>query len=86
MTRNRMTYDEWEASQGISPSSPEAYYAELAWKASRAEMHGTIDKLLAHCGDPECMECGAIVCPHGEPLHFHHDGCPSCTLDDDDEQ
>lgn len=49
-------------------------------------LHDVIDKLLAHCGDPECMECGEIICPHGEPLHFHHDGCPSCTLDDDDEQ
>lgn len=21
---------------------------------------------------------GAPDCPHGDPLHFHHDGCPSC--------
>ena len=20
-------------------------------------------------------------CPHSEPLHFHHDGCPSCYFD-----
>jgi len=26
-----MTYDEWVQAQNISPSSPEAYYAELAW-------------------------------------------------------
>lgn len=42
-----------------------------------------VDELLEHCGDPECMGCGAIVCPHGEPLHFHHDGCPSCCQEDD---
>lgn len=24
-------YDRWEEEQGISPSSPEAYYAEDAW-------------------------------------------------------
>ena len=24
----------------------------------------------------ECIICGLIFC--GEPLHFHHDGCPSC--------
>ena len=27
-------------------------------------------------------------CPHSEPLHFHHDGCPSCynyEIDFDDE-
>lgn len=29
-----MTYQEWEAEQKISPSSPEAYYAELAWNAA----------------------------------------------------
>jgi hypothetical protein len=34
--------------------------------------------LLAHCPGPECFTCGEAVCPHGEPLHFHHDGCPSC--------
>jgi hypothetical protein len=38
----------------------------------------SVDKLLAHCPDPECFTCGEAVCPHGEPLHFHHDGCPSC--------
>lgn len=43
-----------------------------AWQAS------TIDHLLAHCGDSECSECAKFVCPHKEPLHFHHDGCPSC--------
>lgn len=37
-----------------------------------------IDALLAHCPDPECLTCGAIICPHHEPLHFHHDGCPAC--------
>lgn len=26
----------------------------------------------------ECRECSQIVCPHGEPLHYHHDGCPAC--------
>lgn len=34
-----------------------------------------------HNGDPvagECMRHGAQECPGDEPLHFHHDGCPSC--------
>lgn len=26
----------------------------------------------------ECMACGVRDCPHGEPLHYHHDGCPAC--------
>ena len=29
-----MKYEEWEKSQGISPSSPEALYAEKAWNAA----------------------------------------------------
>lgn len=38
-----------------------------------------VDALLAHCPDAECSECAKVVCPHGEPLHFHHDGCPACS-------
>jgi hypothetical protein len=30
------------------------------------------------CPDPECLVCGARDCPHREPLHYHHDGCPAC--------
>jgi hypothetical protein len=39
-----------------------------------------LDALLNHCDkdDGECGICGAIICPHGESLHFHHDGCPAC--------
>ena len=34
------------------------------------------------CPVEECLVCGARDCPHGEPLHYHHDGCPACwTLD-----
>lgn len=38
------------------------------------------DKLLNECMEDggECMKCSEICCPHGEPLHFHHDGCPAC--------
>ena len=46
------------------------------------ELHGSVR--LAHtCNssldDGECMACGVRDCPHGEPLHYHHDGCPACT-------
>jgi hypothetical protein len=33
---------------------------------------------LAACPDMECQECARIVCFSGDPMHFHHDGCPSC--------
>lgn len=40
-----------------------------------------LDEALALCKDAECGECARIVCPSGDPLHFHHDGCPSCSGD-----
>ncbi len=27
----------------------------------------------------ECMVCSVRDCPHQEPLHYHHDGCPACS-------
>lgn len=26
-----------------------------------------------------CEGCARTFCPHGERLHFHHDGCPACV-------
>lgn len=44
------------------------------------------------CENEECLYCGARDCPHNEPLHYHHDGCPSCysfldqyNLEDDED-
>lgn len=31
-------------------------------------------------GDGECLACGERDCPQGEPMHYHHDGCPSCDM------
>ena len=31
--------------------------------------------------ESECDICGALDCPKAEPLHYHHDGCPSCEAD-----
>lgn len=28
----------------------------------------------------ECLLHGSRDCPHGEPLHYHHDGCPACSF------
>ncbi len=38
------------------------------------------DALLAHCPVGECAICSQIICPHQDSMHFHHDGCPSCTI------
>jgi len=42
------------------------------------DMKHQINSLLAHCPDPECATCGEIICPDGNPGHFHHDGCGVC--------
>lgn len=34
-------------------------------------------------GNDECLVCGERDCPHGEPLHYHHDGCPACVFDEE---
>lgn len=54
------------------------------WKASLnrkyRKVHTFIHRLF-HRGYTECMTCSTVLCPYGEPLHLHHDGCPSCTYD-----
>ena len=40
-----------------------------------------VDAMLNGDHDPEyCEQCGDIFCPWGEPLHYHHDGCPCCSM------
>ena len=29
------------------------------------------------CEASECLECSVRDCPRGEPMHYHHDGCPA---------
>lgn len=33
--------------------------------------------------DGECMECSRRDCPHGSPLHYHHDSCGACAEAED---
>lgn len=44
-----------------------------------------LDALLNHCKleGGECSVCAEIICPHEDPMHFHHDGCPSCIAGGD---
>lgn len=42
-----------------------------------------VDALLNQCtGGEFCEQCSVIFCAFGEPLHFHHDGCPCCALEE----
>lgn len=43
------------------------------------EKHGHRNSAL--CPEDECIVCAMIDCPHGEPFHYHHDGCPACHSD-----
>lgn len=42
-----------------------------------------LDAILNACTEEsgECSKCGEICCPHKDKMHFHHDGCPSCTVE-----
>lgn len=40
---------------------------------------------LSDCPVHECDMCGILDCPRSEPLHYHHDGCPACDMEDHDE-
>lgn len=48
--------------------------------AARDDQH----RLLSSCTDPECMTCGSFACPSRSDLHLHHDGCPACSIDNDE--
>lgn len=46
------------------------------------------DKIVYHpeakdCAIDECWICAIRDCPHHEPLHYHHDGCPACYGDNE---
>jgi hypothetical protein len=59
-------------------------FEALHYRIGAAKAAGSLsDELLQECREVECIVCGAIVCPHGDLLHFHHDGCPSCTFEED---
>jgi hypothetical protein len=65
---------------GLFRGEPEQLIDSLADEVER--LRASINRMLAHCPDAECGICGKAVCPHGDPLHFHHDGCPSCWAAD----
>ena len=67
-------------------AKPQSYYAEPfqphEWVISAlVEVLTIADGLLNHCDKEggECRVCSVICCPLKDPLHFHHDGCPSCS-------
>lgn len=60
--------------------------AKVALRSREADvlrMGKQLDALLKHCSICECGYCAVILCPHDDPMHFHHDGCPSCAQAED---
>lgn len=53
---------------------------DLLWIARREinKLREQVTRLLEHCPDAECSDCATVICTHGDHMHFHHDGCPSC--------
>jgi hypothetical protein len=54
---------------------------DIARLLSAVESHPATDA----CPDQECDVCSVRDCPYHDPLHYHHDGCPSCLTSDADE-
>lgn len=65
--------------------------AELIKERLLAATRGPVDRMVSdllkeveghpstdECTEGECMVCSIRDCPHKEPLHYHHDGCPAC--------
>ena len=67
--------------------SPERSWRDIAAEFAkvRAEERRDIQWVLSkvhdteHCDVSECGVCAIALCPWAEPLHTHHDGCPSCV-------
>lgn len=38
------------------------------------------------CTESSCYACAQRACPHHEPLHYHHDGCPACWNEEQHQQ
>lgn len=72
------------ALHGQEPLTVDAAFALAETPEGRAELarsHGVAVGDYSACPDQECLICGVVACPHREPLHFHHDGCPACYYD-----
>lgn len=59
------------------------FHQKLAGHLS-AKQCDAADEMINQCelDNGECGICSSLCCPHGEPFHFHHDGCPACCQDE----
>ncbi len=86
-TTTKTRFDVILAREGVTLDTLHAQLRDLYVRglsgdeAARAQ----VDPLLNTCAGIEfCEQCAVIFCPYGEPLHFHHDGCPCCDTEEPD--
>lgn len=56
-------------------------HQRLAWLLAHNQPASIVDRVLNQCtlDNGECHKCAELCCPYLDPMHFHHDGCPSCA-------
>jgi hypothetical protein len=63
----------------LPPAGARALHEEIEQAFKEHASEARMAALMARCTQFECAACAWIVCPWHDPLHFHHDGCPSCS-------
>lgn len=79
LATSRQSRDRAKADLAIADAKIKSLEAEMIQREI------VTDQLLNHCDkqNGECSRCGEIVCPFGDGMYFHHDGCPSCGSHDE---
>jgi hypothetical protein len=77
-----MMFDEWNRRAPVPP--PSAHFVKTTEVSDEAVAMEYSQRLRTHptaeaCPVDECSFCAVRDCPDGEPLHYHHDGCPMCS-------
>lgn len=68
-----------DATELVAQLNDKTPYSKPQWQITLKDMydnHGHYN--TEKCKVDECSICAMIDCPHGEPMHYHHDGCPAC--------
>jgi len=69
---------EWEAMWRANSNAPPVACTLERLRAFPVLLDPALHPATDICPLAECAECSVRDCPHQEPLHYHHDGCPAC--------
>ena len=67
----------------FAPGTPACGVGPLDLSSPRSKLKTIHDLHAKTCEDAECLVCGVLSCPMGEPMHFAHDGCPACAIEEE---